>query len=118
MKITEIGNHESQAVNLNTSTNSNSKERISFRLPPINRSCGISLGHAIIQLIAINQASYISVEDHKENIALMFVDILNHFDITLEEVHKANLLEAVLDPDYDYELETALTHKVIKKTLR
>lgn len=91
------------------------KERISFLLPSINRDQQINLGQSIIALIGVNLPTYFSDKDNKEDIGLMFVDILKHFDISIEDLYKMDLLENKLDPDYDYEIDVELKYNILSK---
>lgn len=97
------------------SQKTDSKERVSFVLPSLNRDQQINLGQSIVALIGINLPTYFTDEQNKEDIGLMFIDILKHYNISIEELYKMDLLENRLDPDYSYEIEVELKHKVLSK---
>jgi len=99
-----------------TGTTKTADTKIKFNFPMINRSQSISIGEAIICLIGINQPEFLSKKDSQENIGLMFIDILKHFGISLEELCKMNILEHELDPDFNYQLNVEIKHKIISKT--
>jgi len=91
-------------------------ERLSFELPQINRDQQVWLGQSIVALIGINLPAYFSDSSNKEDIALMLIDVLKHFEISIEDVYKYDLLENKLDPDFDYKLEVSLSYKILEKT--
>lgn len=91
------------------------KERVSFTLPIVNRDQQISLGQSIIALIGINLPDYFADQDNKEDIALMLIDIAKHFQISIEDLYRFDLIENVLDPDYQYQLQTKLSYTITSK---
>lgn len=92
-----------------------SPERVSFKLPDVNRDQQIWLGQAIIALIGVNLPSYFTETTNKEDIGLMLIDIAKHFKISIQDLYKYDLIDDKLDPDFDYELETNLTYKIISQ---
>ncbi|WP_162800044.1 hypothetical protein [Pedobacter jeongneungensis] len=84
-------------------------------MPQINRDQQIWLGQSIIALIGINLPGYLSEQTNKEDIALMFIDILKHFGITIENLYQHDLIENILDPDFTYKLKTSLSYEILEK---
>lgn len=97
------------------SKNNLRQERVKFSLPIVNRDQQISLGQSIIALIGINLPDYFTDQDNKEDIALMLVDIAKHFQISIEDLYRFDLLENVLDPDFKYRIKTDLSYSIISK---
>lgn len=91
------------------------QERVNFTLPEVNRDQQISLGQSIIALIGINLPEYFSDQDNKEDIGLMLIDIAKHFQISIEDLYRFDVLENVLDPDFEYQIKTELSYSVISK---
>lgn len=93
-----------------------SKERVSFVLPQLNRDQQIYLGQSIVALIGVNIPNYFSENQNKEDIGLMLIDVLKHYNISIEDLFKMNVLENVLDPDYSYEIDVELNYKILSKS--
>lgn len=90
-------------------------EKISFKMPQINRDQQIWLGQSIIGLIGINMPSYLTESSNREDICLMIVDILEHFGITIEDLYKHHILENVLNPEYQYNIKVELGYTILSK---
>lgn len=116
MKLSKINEQKIIVRNDANSESKNKKERVSFTLPSINGDQQVYLGQSIVALIGVNMPTYFSDEQNKENLGLMFIDILKHYNISIEELYKMDVLENRLDPDYYFEIEVELKHKVISKT--
>jgi len=93
-----------------------SQTRTVFKLPSINGDQQIYLGQSIIALVGLNQSGEYSEELNKTFLKEMFADILRHFNISIEELYRTDLINNVLEHGYEYELETNISHKVKKKT--
>ncbi len=93
------------------------KSYVSFDIPTMNRDQQIYLGQSIIALIALNLPTYLSDKDNKEDIGLMLLDVLKHFDVSLEDLYKMDLIENHLDSEYTYKLKVDMRYEILKKEL-
>ncbi len=112
--ISKSENYEISSENANF--NSGENEKISFIMPEINRDQQIFLGQSIIALIGVNMPDYFKEEDNKENVGLMFIDILKHYNISIEDLYKMDLIENKLPADFHYELQVKLDYKILHKS--
>lgn len=87
------------------------KEKITFDLPQIEASQQIGLGESIVALIGVNWSDIYSEEHQKDDLKLMFIDILKHFGITTEDLYKRDVEYYRLDPDYDYDIDFEINYK-------
>ncbi len=109
-------NHDISRHKEDYSSNSQQGDKVSFILPEINRDQQIFLGQSIIALIGVNMPHYFKDEDNKENVGLMFIDILRHYNISIEDLYRMDLIENELDPEFEYDLDIRLDYSILRKT--
>lgn len=90
-------------------------ERITFDLPQIEASQQIGLGESIVALIGVNWSNIYSEEQQKDDLKVMFIDILKHYGITTEELYKKDVFYNRLDPDYEHEVHFEIDYTVMDK---
>ncbi len=93
-------------------------EVVTFKLPQIEASQQIGLGESIVALIGVNWSNIYSEERQKDDLKLMFIDILKHFEITTEDLYKRDVEHNRLDPDYDYNIEYQINYNAKKKSIK
>lgn len=94
------------------------KEVVTLKLPQIEASQQIGLGESIVALIGVNWSDIYSEEHQKDDLKLMFIDILKHFEITTEDLYKRDVEYNRLDPDYDYNIEYQINYSAKKKSIK